>query len=118
MVDQSGVPEYLGKHGQQLWRSVVSELRLGPTAREELAAACILADRGHEARAQLADVPLCQLDRFGQGKLDPRAAVERASFAEAARILARLRAAAGVERLGRVGPAEAELYGIGADLLD
>jgi hypothetical protein len=104
------VPVFLGEHGRRLWLAIVGELSLGESGRAQLEDACVLADRAHQARCEMLDSPLCQVDRFGQPKVDPRVLVERASLAESARI---------IDRLSRSSSGGGDAVAVpGADLLD
>jgi P27 family predicted phage terminase small subunit len=75
-------PKHLGAAGRALWRET---LRDGFEIEERwehetLAAACVLVDRAHEARAVLERDGVTSLDRYDRPKAHPAALLERDSI--------------------------------------
>lgn len=71
-------PDHLGEAGRDLWRAVATEYAVQDAAGLALlASAAECADRVAQAREQIERDGLTVLDRFGQRKPHPAAAIER-----------------------------------------
>ncbi|HPK04047.1 MAG TPA: P27 family phage terminase small subunit [Candidatus Sumerlaeota bacterium] len=70
-------PKNLERSGRRVWKTVLSEYELDGSAREVLAVACLALDRAEGARELIAEHGILLVDRFGQQKANPAAAIER-----------------------------------------
>ncbi len=70
-------PQHLSREAKGWWRKLVAEWELGDDALLLLRAALESFDRCNQARLLLDKDGLTVLDRFGQAKIHPAAAIER-----------------------------------------